>query len=72
MEVLIAVHPQVCMSSYGDQYIVIIVLVDTNWSAWNFDQNPWYEIHPGYMCYFGGIHAVAESIRDVSCLFSEA
>ena len=28
-----------CMSSHVDKYIVIIVILDTNWSAWNFDQN---------------------------------
>jgi len=49
VEVLIAVHLRVCMSSHVDQYIVIIVILDTNWSAWNFVQNPWHEIRPGYM-----------------------
>jgi len=49
VEVLIAVHLRVFMSSHVDQYIVIIVILDTNWSAWKFDQNLWYEVRPGYM-----------------------
>ena len=47
-----------CMSSHVDQYIVIIVILDTNWSAWNFDQNTWYEICPGYM-----------DLNEICCLF---
>ena len=42
VEVLIAVHLWVCMSSYVDQYIVIIGIMDTNWSVWNFNQDPRY------------------------------
>jgi hypothetical protein len=47
-----------CMNSHVDQYIVIIVILDTNWSAWNFDQNTWYEICPGYM-----------DLNEICCLF---
>ena len=39
MEELIAVHRQFCMGSYVDTYIVLIVIVDTNWNDGFMNEN---------------------------------